>query len=347
MTTAVTRELVRAMPKAELHCHLDGSIRPATLLELGLEYGQPMPASTPDALGRVMAARDVRDLDDYLRRFDITLSIMQTADALRRIAYELVEDAASDGVRYIEIRFCPALNVRGSLSLGDVMDAVLRGAALAERDHATRARVIVCALRSMPLALSRELAELAVEYREKGVVGFDLAGGEHGNPAAAHAAAFDLARRAGLAVTVHAGEAFGPKSVRQALFDLCANRIGHGTRLYEDPDLASYVNDRRITLEICLTSNVQTRVVPAYDAHPLRSYFDHGLSVTLNTDNRLISGTTLTDEYLHAARALGFTLRELGEIAIEGFAAAFLPWEMRRTLVEEARREIDALTASR
>jgi adenosine deaminase len=347
MTASVTRELVRALPKAELHCHLDGSIRPETLLELGREYGQPMPAAAPEALGRVMAARDVRDLDDYLRRFDITLSVMQTADALRRIAYELVEDAANEGVRYIEIRFCPALSVRGSLSLTDVMDAVLRGASLGERDHGTHARVIVCALRSMPPALSRELAELAVGYEGSGVVGFDLAGGEQGNPAAAHAAAFDLARRSGLAVTVHAGEGFGPKSIEQAVFDLCANRLGHGTRLYEDASLASYVNDRRITLEICLTSNVQTRVVPAYDVHPLRSYFDHGISVTLNTDNRLISGTTLTDEYLHAARALDFTLHELGEIALEGFAAAFLPWQARRKLMDEARREIEALTTAR
>lgn len=347
MTNSVGREIVRAMPKAELHCHLDGSIRPETLLELGREYGQPLPASTPEALARVMTARDVRDLDDYLQRFDITLSVMQTADALRRTAYELVEDAASDGVRYIEIRFCPALNVRGSLSLVDVMDAVLRGAALAERDHGVLARVIVCALRSMPPALSRELAELAVGYRGRGVVGFDLAGGEHGNPAAAHAAAFDLARRGGLAVTVHAGEAFGAKSIRQAVFDLCADRIGHGTRLYEDRDLASYVNDRRITLEICLTSNVQTRVVPDFETHPLRAYFDHGMSVTLNTDNRLVSGTTLTDEYLHAARALDFTLHELGELAVESFRAAFLPWETRRKLMDEARREIDALTTAR
>jgi adenosine deaminase len=347
MTTAVTRELVRALPKAELHCHLDGSIRPETLLELGREYGQPMPAATPEALGTMMAARDVRDLDEYLGRFDITLSVMQTAESLRRIAYELVEDAAADGVRYIEIRFCPALNVRGALSLADVMDAVLRGISLGERDHGVRARVIVCALRSMPPALSRELAELAVGYQGRGVVGFDLAGGEHGNPAVAHAAAFDLARRGGLAVTAHAGEAFGPKSIHQAVFDLCTNRIGHGTRLYEDPALASYVNDRRITLEICLTSNVQTRVVPSYDAHPLRSYVEHGMSVTLNTDNRLISGTTLTDEYLHAARALDFTLRELGELALESFAAAFLPWETRRALLDEARREIDALTTGR
>jgi adenosine deaminase len=338
-----TREVIRALPKAELHCHLDGSIRASTLLELGREYGQAMPAATPELLESVMAARDVRDLDQYLGRFEVTLSVLQTASALSRVARELVEDAAADGVRYMEIRFCPALNVRGSLSLTEVMDAVLDGSAEGERLSGTIARVIVCALRSMPPALSRELAELAVAYRGRGVVGFDLAGGEHGNPAAAHASAFDVARRGGLAVTVHAGEAFGFKSIRQAVFDLSADRIGHGTRLYEDERLASYVNDRRITLEICLTSNVQTRVAPSYSEHPLRSYFDRGMSVTLNTDNRLISGTTLTDEYLHAARELGFTLRELGEIAIESFATAFLPWEMRRTIMQDARREIDAL----
>lgn len=343
----VTRDLLRAMPKAELHCHLDGSIRPSTLMELGQEYGQPMPAGTAEALASVMAAHDVRDLDEYLRRFDITLSVMQTGDAIARIAYELVEDAAADGVRYIEVRFCPALNVRGSLSLDEVVDASLRGMMLAERDHGTRARLIISGLRNMPPAMSLELAELAVAYRGRGVVGFDLAGGERGNPAVVHTAAFDHARRSGLAVTVHAGEAFGPESIRQAVFDLCANRIGHGTRLFEDPELARYVNDRRITLEICLTSNVQTHVVPGYDAHPLRVYFEHGMSIALNTDNRLISGTTLTDEYFHAARSLDFTLHELGSIALESFASAFLPWELRRALLDEAKREIDALTTAR
>lgn len=176
------------------------------------------------------------------------------------------------------------------------------------------------------------------------MVGFDLAGGERGNPARAHAAAFDHARREGLGITVHAGEAFGAESVRQAVFDLHADRIGHGTRLFEDPLLAGYVNDRRIAVEVCLTSNVQTRVVPDYETHPLRAYFDHGMSVSLSTDNRLISGTTLTDEYLHAARALGFSLRELGELALASFASAFLPWEMRRLLLDEAAREIQLLT---
>lgn len=339
----VTKELLRAMPKAELHCHLDGSIRPSTLLELGREYGKPMPAPTAEGIALVMAAHDVRDLEGYLGRFETTLSVMQTADALRRIAYELVEDAAADGVRYMEIRYCPALNVRGGLSLSDVVDASLHGMELAERDHGTMARIIICGLRHMPPALSLELAELAVAYKGRGVVGFDLAGSERGNPARAHAAAFDHARRHGLRITVHAGEAAGAESVREAVFDIHAERIGHGTRLFEDRELLDYVNDRRIPLEVCLTSNVQTRVVRDYAEHPLRAYFDSGLAVTLNTDNRLISGTTLTDEFLHAARHLGFTLRELGTIASNAFGCAFLPWETRRALLDEARRDVDIM----
>jgi adenosine deaminase len=339
----VTSERLRALPKAELHCHLDGSLRPETLLELGREYGQPMPADDPESLAEFMAVSDARNLEDYLRRFEITLSVMQTADALQRIAYELVEDAAREGVRYTEIRYAPVLNVAEGLTLGEAVEAPLRGIELAEREHGARARIIICALRTLSPDISLELSRLAVAYRSRGVVGFDLAGAERGYPASAHAAAFEHARRNGLALTVHAGEGAGADSVREAVFDCWADRLGHATRLIEDPELTQYVNDRRIALEICLTSNVQTRAVPSYEQHPLREYFDRGMNVVLNTDNRLISGVTLTDEYLHAARHLDFSLAELGEIAINGFASAFLPWEESRVLIEDARREIDML----
>jgi adenosine deaminase len=341
----ITRELLRALPKAELHCHLDGSVRPATLLELAREYGQPMPASDPEALAHYMRVSDARNLEDYLARFDITLSVLQHAEALERVAYELVEDAARDGVRYIEIRFAPVLNVRAGLTLGEAVEAPLRGIERAEREHGTRGRIIICGLRTMPPAASLELAQLAVAYKDRGVVAFDLAGGERGNPASLHAAAFDYARRHDLAVTVHAGEGAGAESVRQAVHDCGADRIGHGTRLFEDAALAQYVNDRRIALEICLTSNVQTHATASYDAHPLRGYFYRGMNVVLNTDNRLMSGTTLTDEYLLAARHLDFSLPELGEIALNGFASAFLPWEERRAMLAQARHDIAALVA--
>ena len=340
----IDRELLRRLPKAELHCHLDGSVRPETLIELGREYGKPMPRSDADALREYMLVRDARSLEEYLERFDVTLSVMQTGEALERIAYELMEDAARDGVRYIEIRYAPVLNVRHGLTLGEAVEAPLRGIARGERDFGNIGRVIVCGIRNMSPDVSLELARLAVAYRRDGVVGFDLAGGEYGNPAAVHAAAFAYAREHDLACTCHAGEGDDAASVRQAVHLCGANRIGHATRLYEDPSLMQYVNDRRIALEICLTSNVQTHAAESYEAHPLRAYFDRGMNVVLNTDNRLMSGTTLTHEYEHAARQLDFDVAELSRIALNGFASAFLPWEERERLLAEARREIALLT---
>jgi adenosine deaminase len=337
------RALLRRLPKAELHCHLDGSVRPETLLELAREHHVPMPADDVEALRDFMIVRDARNLEDYLTRFDITLAVMQTADSLDRIAYELAEDAAAEGVRYIEMRYSPVLNTHHTLSLGDAVEAPLRGLERARRDHGVAGRLIICALRNLPPGISLELARLAVAYRQRGVVGFDLAGGEMGHPASEHAAAFAHARDHGLACTCHAGEGAGAESVREAIYACGAQRIGHATRLIEDPSLTEYANEQRIALEICLTSNVQTRVAESYEAHPLRRYFDAGLNVVLNTDNRLMSGTTLTDEYAHAARHLDFSFDELCTVALNGFESAFLPADERRELVAAATAEIAAL----
>jgi adenosine deaminase len=232
------------------------------------------------------------------------------------------------------------------LTLVQAVEAPLRGLRQAEKDFGIIGRFIVCGLRQFSPDDSLEMAQLAVEFKDDGVVAFDLAGGEKGNPAARHVAAFKYAREHNLAITVHAGEGDGAESVRQAVHVCGANRIGHGTRLIEDADLTQYVNDRRIALEVCLTSNVQTRVADSYATHPLREYFDRGLNVTLNTDNRLMSGTTLTDEYVHAAEHLGFTVDELAGIALNGFESAFLPWEERMMLIEEASDKIEDLIGS-
>ena len=345
MTPPLDRELLRLLPKAELHCHLDGSLRPATMIELGLEHGKPMPAPDADSLREFMRVDDARHLEDYLERFAITLSVMQTESALERVAFELAEDAAADGVRYIEVRYAPVLNTREGLTLEQAVEAPLRGLARAEREHGVVGRVIVCSLRHMPLSTSQELAELAVAYRHHGVVGFDLAGGEVGNPARAHAPAFEYARSHDLPCTCHAGEGDDASSVREAIHVCGAHRIGHATRLIEDTSLTDYCNDRRIPLEICLTSNVQTRAARSYATHPFREYFDRGLNVVLNTDNRLMSGTTLTDEYVHAAQSLEFTFDELAEVALNGFESAFLPYPERVRLATKARDEIAALRA--
>jgi adenosine deaminase len=338
------RALLTRLPKAELHCHLDGSVRPSTLLELGREHRVPMPADDVDALREFMIVRDARNLEDYLTRFDITLSVLQTAEALERVAYELAEDVAGEGVRYIEMRYSPVLNTRHDLSLGDTVEAPLRGLERAKRDHGVTGRLIICALRNLPLGISMELAHLAVDYKDRGVVGFDLAGGERGHSAAVHAAAFAFAQEHGLACTCHAGEGDGAGSVREAVYACHAHRIGHATRLIEDPALTQDVTDRRIALEICLTSNVQTRAASSYEAHPFRRYFDAGANVVLNTDNRLMSGVTLTDEYVHAAEHLDFSFDELCTVALNGFESAFLPPDERAALIASVKREIAALS---
>ncbi len=345
MTGPIDRDLLRLLPKAELHCHLDGSLRPETMIELGRELGKPMPTPDAESLREFMRVDDARHLEDYLERFAITLSVMQTESALERVAFELAEDAATDGVRYIEVRYAPVLNTREGLTLEQAVEAPLRGLARAEREHGVVGRVIVCALRHMPLSVSQELAELAVAYRHHGVVGFDLAGGEVGNPARAHAPAFEYVRSHDLACTCHAGEGDDAGSVREAIHVCGAHRIGHATHLIDDTSLTDYCNDRRIPLEICLTSNVQTRAARSYATHPFREYFNRGLNVVLNTDNRLMSGTTLTDEYVHAAHSLDFSFDELAEVAVNGFESAFLPHPERVRLVAQARETIAALRA--
>lgn len=313
------------------------------MLDLARSAGVTMPHDSAEALGEYMIVRSARNLEEYLARFEVTLSVMQTAEALERCAFELAEDAAAEGVRYLEVRFCPALNVRGGLTLPQVVEAVLRGLRRAERDLAIVCRVIICGLRSLAPDLSLRLARLAVDFRADGVVGFDLAGGEAGHPAAEHQEAFHLAAAHGISCTCHAGEGDGAVSIRSAIYDCGATRIGHGTRLFEDEALLEDVRRSGVTLEMCLTSNVQTHAVESITAHPARHYFDAGLSVVLNTDNRLMSGVTLVDEYYSAATALGFTVAELSAIALNGFRAAFLPATERNALVAQVAGELAAL----
>jgi adenosine deaminase len=342
----VTRELLHRLPKAELHVHLDGSLRPETMLELAAEYGKPMPAQDAESLRDYMHVKDARNLLEYLERFDITLSIMQQGEALERIAYELAADLAAENVRYAEIRYSPILNSREGLPLTAVVDAPLRGLKRAEQEFGIRTGVIICGIRNMEPATSRDLADLTVAYKDRGVVAFDLAGAEYNYPAKKHKDAFYTVINKNMAATIHAGEAYGPESIHQALHFCKANRIGHGTRLYEDPDLMRYVNDFRIPIEICLTSNVQTRAVASFEEHPLRQYYDEGLVLSLNTDNRLMSATTVTEEYWRAHQHLGFTWDELVDIALMGFDSSFLHRTEKLAMIREVKKEIAAMEAS-
>jgi len=339
----LTRELIRRLPKTELHLHFDGSLRPQTMIELARAAKVELPATDPEALRRYMLVSDARDLVDYLERFDITVSLLQTPEAIERVAYEMCEDAARDNVRYMEIRYAPTLSTKHGLSLAEVLEAQLRGIGRGERDFGVVTRLINCSLRHWDPAVSLGVAEASVALRDRGVVGFDLAGPEAGHPPAAHKAAFDLAAEGCLGVTVHAGEAAGAESVAEALHHCHANRIGHGTRLYEDTRLQDYVRDRRIPIEINISSNLQTRVVERAEEHPVRRYFDAGIPVTLSTDSWLMSGVYPSDEYWLAHTALGFTRAEIERMILDGFAAAFLPWPERQALLARVRDELAGL----
>jgi adenosine deaminase len=341
--TDVTRERLHRLPKAELHVHLDGSLRPETMLELAAEYGKPMPAPDAESLRDHMHVKDALNLVEYLARFETTLSVMQTAEALERIAYELAEDLAAENVRYAEIRYSPILHSREGLPLTETVDAPLRGLARAERDFGIRTAIIICGIRNMEPETSRDLADLTVAYKDRGVVAFDLAGAEYNYPAKKHKDAFFTVINKNMAATIHAGEAYGAESIHQALHYCKANRIGHGTRLFEDADLMRYVDDFRIPIEICLTSNVQTRAVPSFEEHPLRMYYDRGLVLSLNTDNRLMSATTVTEEYWRAHRYLGFDWEELVELSLMGFESAFIHRAEKLEMMRKVREDIASI----
>jgi adenosine deaminase len=343
MSVEVTRERILALPKAELHVHLDGSVRPSTIIDLAPEAGLELPSSDPEELARALSASGSKDLADYLAKFSTTLALMQTPEALERAAFELAEDSAAENVRYLEVRYSPALHTEQGMVLEEAVSSPLRGLARAEAEYGIRTGLIICGIRSTAPSVSLTMAELAVDFKDQGVVGFDLAGAEPGNPARDHLAAFQHATRNNLALTIHAGEGDGADSIAQAVHECQARRIGHGTRLLEDPALETFVNDFRIPLEVCLTSNVQTRVAPTFSQHPFRRYFDAGLVVTLNTDNRLFSQTTLTDEYWLAHTELGFGWDELTEVTLLGFQSAFLPYEAKVNLLEEVEEAVRAL----
>jgi adenosine deaminase len=336
----LTRELVGRLPKAELHVHLDGSLRPETMIALARDAGVSLPSTNPDALRRFMRVDDASNLEDYLHRFDVTIPLLQTPEAVERVAYEMVEDAARDNVRYLEVRYCPHLSRTRGMSLDDVIEAELRGFRRGERDFGVVSRVINCSLRHYDPGVSLRIAERSVAFRDRGVVAFDLAGGEAGRPADQHKAAFDLAAQGNLGITVHAGEAAGAESVAAAVHRCHADRIGHGTRLYESPELRDYIRDHRILIEANITSNVQTRVVRHASEHPVRGYFDAGLNVTLCTDGWLMAGVSLSDEYWLAHTDLGFSRWEIDQLILNGFAGAFLPWPERLELLSRVRDEL-------
>ena len=338
----IDAKIIKQMPKTDLHCHLDGSVRIDTVIDLAKKQGVELPTFDRKELRKLLVpGLKCKSLVEYLRPFDITLSVMQDAGALYRTAFELAEDAAKENIWYLEVRYSPVLHTKKGMKLTEIVDAVLAGLKAAEKKYHIKTGVIICGMRNINPETSLILAELAMAYKNQGVVAFDLAGAEENYPAKHHREAFYLILNNNINCTAHAGEAYGPESIHQALHYCGAHRIGHGTRLKEDGDLLNYVNDHRIPLEICLTSNIQTKAASSYETHPLKFYYDYGLRVTINTDNRLISNTTITKELQLAAKYAEWNLADLKNVIVAGFKSAFLPMREKAILLNMVNAELE------
>ncbi|MFB7285692.1 adenosine deaminase [Actinacidiphila glaucinigra] len=343
--TALDTDLIRRLPKAVLHDHLDGGLRPATLVELAAEIGHALPATDPAELAAwYYDAANSGDLVRYIATFEHTIAVMGTREGLLRVAEEYVLDLAADGVVYGEVRYAPELLVHRGLTLAEVVGTVQEGLAAGMAKAAAagtpvRVGTLLCAMRMTDR--SREVAGLAVAHRDAGVVGFDIAGAEDGFPPADHLAAFEYLRRENMPFTIHAGEAHGLPSIHQAVQVCGALRIGHGVRLTEDivdgklGRLAGWIRDRRIALEVCPTSNLQTGAADSIAGHPITLLRDLGFRVTLNTDNRLVSATTMTREMELLVTEAGWTAEDLREVTVNALKSAFLPFDERNAIIRD------------
>ena len=342
--SVIQLETLRAVPKVLLHDHLDGGLRPATVVDLAREQDyRGLPTNDPAELGRWFHESAASgSLSLYLRGFTHTIAVMQTPEAIERVAFECGEDLARDGVVYAEVRYAPVFSTAHGMTLEDVLTAVERGFGAAERRYRITLRQIVCAMRDRTDSV--EMARLAVAFRDRGVVGFDIAGEEAGYPPKAHLEAFDLCHRENFSITIHAGEGFGPPSIWQAIQVCGAHRIGHGVRLIEDMTLAgdtvvalgplaSYVRDKRIPLELCPSSNVDTGATPSLDAHPIRHFLAQHFRVTVNTDNRLMSNVTLSEEFQRLSRVIRLELADVEKLTINAMKSAFLGYDERLAVI--------------
>ncbi|MCP3768232.1 adenosine deaminase [Streptomyces sp. MAR25Y5] len=344
-TPRLDTDTIRRLPKAVLHDHLDGGLRPATVVELADTVGHTLPTTDPDELAAwYVEAAGSGDLVRYIATFEHTLAVMQTREGLLRTAEEYVLDLAADGVVYGEVRYAPELMTKGGLTLPEVVGAVQEGLAAGMAKASAggtpvRVGTLLCGMRMFDR--TREVADLVVAFRDAGVVGFDIAGAEDGFPAADHLDAFEHLRRESVPFTIHAGEADGLSSIHQAVQRCGAQRIGHGVRITEDivdgklGRLAGWVRDRRIALEMCPTSNLQTGAAGSIATHPVTALKDLGFRVTLNTDNRLVSGTTMTREMSLLVEQAGWTVEDLRTVTVNAVKSAFLPFDERNALLRD------------
>jgi adenosine deaminase len=339
----VTKEMIQKIPKVELHDHLDGGNRPETIIELAKEYKIELPSTNAkDLAAWFHRGSDRKNLGLYLEGFAFTIAVMQTREALERTAYEAILDLNADNVKYAELRFAPSNHLQKGLNLEEVIESTIKGLEKGKKETKVEFGLILCAMRHEQNSL--EIAELAVSFRDRGVVGFDIAGDEFGHPPKKHLEAFQYIANRNFNITIHAGEAFGIESIWQALQICGAHRIGHGTRLIEDMvthgtrieklgTLAHFVKDKRVPLEVCLSSNVQTGAADSMDDHPFNLYYRNSFRVLLCTDNRLMSNTSLSKEMGLAVKHFNLTLRDLEKLTINAMKSAFVHYDERIRII--------------
>ncbi|MBB6635623.1 adenosine deaminase [Cohnella thailandensis] len=336
--------LIKELPKVDLHLHLDGGILPSTILELAAASGASLPASgTEGLLPYMQVDANCESLVDYLEKFNFVLPFLQDRESLKRAAFEIVESAAADNCIYIEVRFAPLLHIHKGLTVPDAIRSVIEGLNEGEARYGVKARVIAICMRHQPIDDNLEVVRAAALFLGKGLVAVDLAGDEANHPPARFREVFALARQLGIPYTIHAGEAAGADSIEEAIEGLGAVRIGHGVRLRENPALLEVVLARQIPLELCPTSNIQTKAVSGWADYPIRDYWDRGLLLTVNTDNPTVSGTSMTGECEALAERFRFTIEELASLMRNALNVAFLPANEKAALREEFDRRLSAL----
>ncbi|TVY01019.1 adenosine deaminase [Paenibacillus cremeus] len=344
MDHPIAYDLIRKLPKVDLHVHLDGSVKPETLMELAQQRGVSLPArSRKQLLPHMQVEDDCTSLKMYLSKFDFVLPFLQTGEALRRVAHETVEQAAAHTIGYIEVRFAPQLHRGAGLSVEEVIHHVVEGLRSGERKYGVVARGIAICMRHHGSKENIEVIEAAASRSGKGIVAVDLAGDEASYPPQFFREVFAVSHKRGLPVTIHAGEAAGAENVLEAVTRLGAVRIGHGVRVKENPELMRLLAKQRIPLEMCPISNLQTKAVTSWEQYPIRDYFERGIKVTVNTDNPTVSGTNLTKEYRVLADKFGFAATELAELVMNGVEAAFLEESEKRVLRRRFRRQFREL----
>ncbi|OPH48295.1 adenosine deaminase [Paenibacillus ferrarius] len=342
-----TFDLLSRLPKVDLHLHLDGSVKPETLLELALHQGIDLPVYDREGLiPHMRVGEECGSLIEYLSKFHFTTRIMQSGEALERIAYEVVQQSAEHNCKYVEVRFAPQLHRNNGLTVEETIHHVVEGMKRGQRDFGVRGGVIAICMRNHSCQSNLEVIEAAAQFVGKGVVAVDLAGDEAAYPPEFFREVFAESTRLGIPVTIHAGEAAGAVNVYEAVTNLGAVRIGHGVRLKENRSILEMVKERRIPLEMCPISNIQTKAVSSWEAYPIREYLEQGLLVTINTDNPSVSGTDITNEYRVLSDRFGFTAPELVKLIMNGVDAAFLDEADKLLLRREMENEISSLGVS-